>query len=439
MQSFWHLILELKRTPISRSALQRGHHSGTIVRMRRPWRRTRNSVADSPIGSPDDDQLGRQKFAEEFAREILSAPADEGYVLALTGAWGSGKTSVLNMTIASIGEQASVVQFNPWMFSGTEALIPSFFLEVAKVLGKKKAVGEAVVKQLATYGHILASYAAPLWASGAVEAAATVLDRLTKEPPVLEERDSLTKALAKLEKRIVVVLDDIDRLRPEEVRDIVRLVRLVGDFPNTLYVLAFDRQRVEECLGDGDLLRGRAYLEKIVQVAYEVPLAHPQDLQALLRAGLDLVVAQTKAPLHAEEWQKVFYTVILPLVRSPRDVRRYLQALPMVLRMIGDEVALEDVLGLEAVRVLLPEMLKAMAELSEYLTNEYDTGALVPDHKSAVIATVKNLDATLGGAVLSLLFPLAHSSLGESASGEQDRPRLRKQRKEPAVLCAPVN
>lgn len=53
-------------------------------------------------------------------------------------------------------------------------------------------------------------------------------------------------------KRLVVVLDDVDRLRPDEIRDMVRLVRVVGDFPNTVYIMACDRGYVEECLGDGD-------------------------------------------------------------------------------------------------------------------------------------------------------------------------------------------
>jgi predicted KAP-like P-loop ATPase len=68
-----------------------------------------------------------------------------------------------------------------------------------------------------------------------------------------------------------IAAEAVDRLRPQEVLDIVRLVRLVGDFPNTLYLLAFDRGRVEECLGESNIERGRAYLEKIVQVTHDVP------------------------------------------------------------------------------------------------------------------------------------------------------------------------
>lgn len=72
-----------------------------------------------------------------------------------------------------------------------------------------------------------------------------------------------------MDQRIIVLIDDIDRLRREEVRELVKLVRLTGDFPNIVYVLAFDRKRVELALGDDDET-GRAYLEKIVQVGFDV-------------------------------------------------------------------------------------------------------------------------------------------------------------------------
>lgn len=88
----------------------------------------------------------------------------------------------------------------------------------------------------------------------------------------------------------MVIVDDVDRLRTQEVLDIVRLVRLVGDFPNTLYLLAFDRGRVEQCLGEGDAERGRAYLEKIVQVTHDVPAARQPDVTAIFLAGLQQLV-----------------------------------------------------------------------------------------------------------------------------------------------------
>jgi predicted KAP-like P-loop ATPase len=217
--------------------------------------------ADAPIRSLGEDRLGRRSFAQALAAEIMAAPVSRGYVMGLTGPWGSGKTSILNMTVDALEDRAIVVHFNPWMFSGAEALVSSFFGEIGKQLAKKKEEKlKKIASKLATYGHVLSPLAALAGAGNAVQGATAILQALSAEPSVFEQRQELRTMLEGLDKRLIVVVDDVDRLRPGEVLDIVRLVRLVGDFPNTLYLLAFDRRRVEECLGEGDPQRGRAYL-----------------------------------------------------------------------------------------------------------------------------------------------------------------------------------
>lgn len=84
-------------------------------------------------------------------------------------------------------------------------------------------------------------------------------------------RDKVSKALKKLDKPLIVVLDDIDRLSTPEIRDIFKLVRLTASFPNIIYILAFDRVRVEQALGEQGI-SGRDYLEKILQLVADLPV-----------------------------------------------------------------------------------------------------------------------------------------------------------------------
>lgn len=137
--------------------------------------------------------------------------------------------------------------------------------------------------------------------------------------------------------------------------------------------LAYDRERVEQALGEseGD---GRAYLEKIVQVAYDVPKSRDVDLlQELLDATNEaLGHAAVTGPSDEHRFGSILHGIILPLVGSVRDVRRYANALPVALRVVGDEVALEDVLALEAIRVLLPEAYAKLAGSADALTTPHD-------------------------------------------------------------------
>ena len=82
---------------------------------------------DNPIRHPEDDALGRALSAEYFARQVLGLDAAEGVVVGVLGAWGSGKTSFINLA-RPVFESS---RFNPWMFSGTQQLMESFFVELS--------------------------------------------------------------------------------------------------------------------------------------------------------------------------------------------------------------------------------------------------------------------------------------------------------------------
>ena len=62
-----------------------------------------------------------------------------------------------------------------------------------------------------------------------------------REEGVGRRRSNVEKALAALDRPLVVVVDDIDRLTYAEIRDIFTLVRLTANFPNVIYILAFDQ------------------------------------------------------------------------------------------------------------------------------------------------------------------------------------------------------
>ncbi len=77
--------------------------------------------ADRPIQTRDEDRLGRRGFAEGLARGLGEWRGKDSLVIALYGAWGSGKSSVKNMALEALAQapqsrEATVVEFNPWEY-----------------------------------------------------------------------------------------------------------------------------------------------------------------------------------------------------------------------------------------------------------------------------------------------------------------------------------
>ena len=368
---------------------------------------------DNPIENVTDDVLQRAPIAREFVREILSLRRDQGIVVGVLGPWGSGKTSFINLAKEEFrASDAPVLEFNPWMFSGATDLVDRFFVEICQQL---KARGRTLRK----LGKLMETYLGTF--PGYVGVSSNALGKLLQGA---DTRKRVVDALAASPTPLVVVIDDIDRLSTGEIRDIFRLVRLTGSFPNLFYVLAFDSKRVEKALEE-DGMPGRAYLEKIIQWSIDLP-AIPNELlrqQTLAAVQEALEGIEDVGSLDDEAWTEIFARVISPLIKNMRDVRRYALAARGTARAVGGNIQIADILGLEAVRVFLPKVFAALHEMADLLG-----ASLEFDHNSDVraqerrekleqfVVTEPEREGVVR-AMVSTLFPGAGAHLGGPTYG----------------------
>lgn len=221
-----------------------------------------NIPTDHPIETAEDDFLQRSELAKSFARRVLSLPKRKGLVVGVFGPWGSGKTSFINLARSTFkDDKVPVLVFNPWMFSGAEQLVERFFAELSDQLK---------LRDFRELGNALEEYGAVLTGRLGFLFRLTGIFLRRRYPGLSGHRQKIKEALAKQNKPIVVVVDDVDRLSGSETRDIFKLVRLTASFPNIVYIVACDRQRVETALHD-DGVDGRDYLGKIIQLPFDLP------------------------------------------------------------------------------------------------------------------------------------------------------------------------
>ena len=404
--------------------------------------------ADRPIENREQDRLGRRSFAEAIARQVRAVPAEHGFTIAVVGEWGSGKTSVLNMvaeTLEAGVDAVAVLRFNPWLFGSANDLVTRFFRELSVQLGQSKSKRlKNVAKALSNLGRSLAPLSPVAGTTGAANLLAKLTDHCTRPPSLLEERDYLRKALAASDSRIIVLIDDIDRLEASETREIMRLVRLTSDLPNVVFLLAYDRRHVASSLGE-DEIEGRQYLDKIVQVNYDLPNVREAILPGMLLPWLDeLTRGHDLAQLDHEVWGRVFYDVVKPLLGNLRDVKRYLYSVPVTLDTIGREVAPADLLGLEALRILRPSLFDNLKAHANFLVHAESGWRLVMTEEARSREIKERLSAMLEGAesergvlnsVLEILFPATQGFLGGSWYSQNSIPDWRKRRR---VACEEV-
>lgn len=377
---------------------------------------------DQPIRSAEEDLFGWGDLAEQLG-DALTLPSEDPIVLGVYGAWGSGKSSLMNLVAekleerpakesAALGKRAAaksklptnqrciIVRFNPWYFKGEEALIHAFFQEMstaidASTIPLRQQIVEAIKKYsallvplgtvamvLTTMGLVVPVAAMAMAAVGTAaksthELASGIIEAMgTQESSLSEQRKVLMDALRKSKVRIVVLIDDIDRLYADDVLTMMKLVRLVGDLPCVSYLLGFDQEVVAGCLAKAGPQvdareSGKEYLAKIVQLSVQVPTPRADqlceyavwELAAVLRHHYPSEEAERLALRLHNDWSRIFGYRLHDL----RQAKRVVNAIRVALPLIEGKIDPVDGVIFETLRVLSPEAHRLLSEQPSYL------------------------------------------------------------------------
>ena len=331
-----------------------------------------SQLIDNPIQSVEEDVLEWKPIADEFASRILNLDASQGLVVGLIGSWGSGKTSFINLAKPKFkNKNVPVVEFNPWLFSGTDQLVYRFFSELSAELGEKSNLKELACN-FKQYGDILSPMAQSVSSLLGIPLLGDFLnfciEAAGKKESTSQLRKIVTEELRKRKEPIIVVLDDIDRLSGDEIRDLFKLVRLTASFPNLIYIVACDRIRVEEALNGSKNYGSDNYLEKIFQWYFDLPTVSPESIRRELHSRMGIVLGDLDPPFDDKRWPDIEAEIIRPQLRNMRDVNRYCISVHGIVQELANSIDIVDVFALEAIRLFMPSLFKQFPSLIEILT-----------------------------------------------------------------------
>lgn len=330
-----------------------------------------NYSADKPIVSKEGDLLGRSTFSNKLAKAIYEYNDDSGLVIGLFGKWGTGKTSVINMAEEELlrlsktdDNKPLFVKFSPWNYSDQDNLISLFFHSLNNKLDRKEnqEIKNKVGNGFKDYSDALDAAKSFPFIGPAAQILKVILkvqgDKLTKVPDLEESKEELKKALLEISRKIVVVIDDIDRLNNSQIRDIFQLVKQVGDFPNVIYVLLMDREVVSSALNEVHNIDGNEYLDKIIQVPFEIPDITKEKLYSILQKKIKNVYENLpiKVKIDQTYMRYVLDDCVYPYVKTLRDVNRIINIFQFKYGALYEETAFEDMLALTTIEVKEPKL-----------------------------------------------------------------------------------
>ncbi|PET15018.1 hypothetical protein CN513_21135 [Bacillus cereus] len=259
------------------------------------WENLMDELQYLPLENVTDDKLGFKEKSEDIATFINNFSANLPYSLSINGSWGAGKSTMLNFIENNLNNgKCKVVRFNPWMITDREELIKSLFEEIYYAMGEgefhqaKKIFSKYAQKLLAPAAKAIAfvggykSGMPPAVVTGASmvvgETTQAVSDIIFDDKPLSvrkkELNDILNQTVRPDGQKIVIMIDEIDRLFPEEVITIFQMIKSTLDLPGLFFVVAMDEEVVFDALKKQGVSKPDYYLHKIFQRKYFINTRH---------------------------------------------------------------------------------------------------------------------------------------------------------------------
>ncbi|QTT91802.1 KAP family NTPase [Pseudomonas chlororaphis] len=398
---------------------------------------------DRAIESSEADALERGPFIASLVKTLVHTEHNEdstvssrkatGFVVGLTGEWGLGKSSVLNL----LGEELKVMEhvvvatLNPWLFKGRDELVQAYFNSLREALGQSssekvrslrgyleryKASIEFVGTTSAAVIDILIGNGATtvFWKKWLVKAVGMLIK--PKDLTAVQERKSLESKLAEANVAVVVLIDELDRVEDEEVRAVAQLVKAVGDIKGISYLVAYDPDRVTQALGKGSSPEerrktGEGYLEKIIQFPIPLRPLFEGDARALLLNSMKY--NRVELPPADRPHQTAIYEQLLRLVRTPREIKRLIGAYSVLEEIVHGEICPYDVLAYSWLVTKAPSIRQLIADRIQRLVDDPGVSEMLRQQqwRAANKDAVETLHDVLGtidesyADMLRLLFP----------------------------------
>jgi hypothetical protein len=312
---------------------------------------------DKPLGKKLADELGYDSYAQQLATKIQKSNFEKSFAIGINGNWGFGKTSFIDLIKRNLrNEEIIEIEFNPWNSHAPDAIIKDFFETIQEKIGPYHSL---IARQLVTYANKLVDLKDNAFGQ-TIRAVVTAFTGVDSLHTLTKEIDN---SLREINRKIVIYVDDVDRLNSNEIVEVLRLLRNTADFYNTFFVVAYDREYIINALKDHNEYNQEQFLEKIFQLEITLPYFNKDILRQKLLEKLKYVIPQR---FHSIIEQAVIgKNAVLPVpfigwVESMRDVTRLANAICLNINKLLGEIDFYDFLKIEMLRLKYPSVYRLL-------------------------------------------------------------------------------
>lgn len=318
-------------------------------------------LEDLPIDGSDksQDSLGYFDYAKSLAEKLQRGTYQRSFAAGVCGAWGSGKTSFVNILKNQFDPKSIIwVDFNPW--HADKPPFEEFF----------DTVEAATQKISPSLSRLISEYARTLEAntnSNLIKLGLSKLGLMAGKKSQPEYIEEISKLLLALNRKLVIVIDDLDRLEKGEIVTLMKIIRNTANFKNTIFIGLYDKKYLCAMLTDLSIKGSAEFSEKVFQL--EVHL--PQFDKQLLTDRLYKILVE-RIPNIESELKATLLNTSLPyadkfkeLLSSNRDVIKLANTFSLNYNELPGDLNVKDLLFLELLKLKHYEIYSGMREYKE--------------------------------------------------------------------------
>lgn len=285
------------------------------VKSSTPGRTESSILLDYPIETPEEDKFDYYTEAKHIADTLSKLPEDKAVSVAVLSPWGYGKTSFVNLIKYAIkhGDNDKplfdhvIIEFNPRQSKEVSSIQEDFFKVLIEAIPDEFAIRSKISNYLENIGL------------QEIHPIARIFTGIFKRSKEDVTRD-VNNTLDSLGKRLVVFIDDFDRLTDVEIIEVLKLIDKNAAFRHTVFITAYDENAVSNALKNYESDNGIAYIDKFFTLRFHLPLRSEYSvvntmyhiLQKKISREIDLRYIMNKR-----------YWIVAECVRSLRDVKSF--------------------------------------------------------------------------------------------------------------------
>lgn len=239
-----------------------------------------NNIDKIVIKDSDDDIP--DAFKIDRTKEELKIAINKYSTIGVVGEWGTGKSTLINSTIKELDKSDFIIikDFDSWSIKSQDALILAMYNTITENLGenigffKRKKIQNALINistNIPYIGKGIGSY---------------FENRVDDYTEYKEIKADLEEKLENSDKRLIFIIDNLDRMNSDNVLFLLTLIETLFKLPSITFILAYDKNRLNDIFKDN--LLDLRYLEKIINKEIFMPILDRDTLEECLENLLNI-------------------------------------------------------------------------------------------------------------------------------------------------------